>query len=205
MLTKVEQSLLNEACRKLPHAIELELEKSYAVNMAAMVLDFQLTQKIACNAHKHFKSRFDSCEHHELRSFAESFADKSDGYALLAKELWGYSYSERAKYLRVLLQQFEQRGVTDQSTLENWVANADFERDVKGKFKSGRLSIGFTMFQYLRLRMGHDTVKPDSRVLDFIKREIGRSVKPVEAVKSLEQAALEVGRRAREIDKAIYG
>ena len=54
MLTKVEQSLLNEACRKLPHAIELELEKSYAVNMAAMVLDFQLTQKIA--------NRFRQCD-----------------------------------------------------------------------------------------------------------------------------------------------
>ena len=61
------------------------------------------------------------------------------------------------------------------------------------------------MFQYLRLRMGHDTVEPASRVLDFIEREIGRSVKPVDAVESLEHAARETGRRAREIDKAIYG
>ena len=63
-------------------------------------------------------------------------------------------------------------------------------------------------FQYLRMLFGADTVKPDTHILDYVARAIGRPVATdaaaVRSVYALERAAELIGCSARAVDSAIW-
>lgn len=64
--------------------------------------------------------------------------------------------------------------------------------------------MGLAIFQWLQLRCGIDTIKPDVHVLRFVKNTIGRKATPTEASSSLNAIAIETGREAYRLDSAIW-
>jgi hypothetical protein len=59
--------------------------------------------------------------------------------------------------LRRLVPFFESSGVTDHESLVTWAKAADFRRDFQGQVKG----LGYAAFQWLTMRCGVETVKPD--------------------------------------------
>jgi hypothetical protein len=205
VLSAEEQTKLTEACRVLPVSKNvLPKEDNYVLLAIAMVLDFQLNQPVVDKAVAYFKEHHRFDDHRRLRELVERFADTDEGNQALANTLWNNNLWTRAKYLRLLVNRFEERGINDLVSLSTWVANANFESDIHGQFKTENHSMGITMFQYFRLRLGHDTVKPDSKVLAFVDKVLQRKTKPLECVHGIEAAARTLSRSARELDAAIY-
>ena len=99
---------------------------------------------------------------------------------------------------------FDKNSIADQNSLNKWVMEADFERDVQGKFRSANHSIGYTLFKWLQLRIGIDTIKPDVHIINFVTHCIGRSITPEEAVSALIRVAQETNRKAFRLDAAIW-
>lgn len=59
-------------------------------------------------------------------------------------------------------------------------------------------------FQYLRMRFGADTAKPDVHILRYIATVIGRPLSEIEAVTMLEGASKLAGVSARRVDGLIW-
>ncbi len=212
MLSTDEQASLTKACSALPPSDKVPVfEENYVLHLVAMALDFQLQQETVDKARKHFDLNHSFDSHVKLRAHLGKFDNSKDGNLQLARSLWGNNHWTRAAYLRALVERFEERGIDSLITLSNWASNAEFKSDVEGQFKikdpdTERVthSMGYTMFQYLRLRTGHDTVKPDSNVLTFVESAIRRKPTTAECVQGIEAAAKLVGRSARALDAAIY-
>jgi hypothetical protein len=100
--------------------------------------------------------------------------------------------------------EFENRGIKGQKGLQKWIAKADFEKDIKGQFKTKEHSIGIALFQWLRLCLGIDTVKPDVHIINFVTTAVERKVTPEEALESLLIVAEQTERRASLLDAAIW-
>lgn len=204
MLSDTEQRMLTAACRKLQRREILAMPKNYVLLVLGMVLDFQMRQQVVDAAFEHFKQHHHLRSHRALRNLIERFSNSKAGHLALARTLWNNNMWTRAQYLRLLVERFEERGGRTLSSLSNWVAQASFESDVHLQFMTKYHSMGYTMFQYLRMRLGHDTIKPDSRVLAFVDESIQRKSSPKECVQGIEAAANSLRRSARELDAAIY-
>ena len=102
--------------------------------------------------------------------------------------------------LRGLVGYFASIGVTDQSALKRWAATATFERDFKGRVHG----LGPAVFQWLVMRQGVDTVKPDVHVHRFAARVVGRPLSDADVVTVIEAAAWRLGRPAHRLDWAIW-
>ena len=100
----------------------------------------------------------------------------------------------------------EEKGIKEQKSLKKWVEQADFETDVKEQFKTEgtKHGIGYTLFHWLELRLGIDTVKPDVHIMNFVTEAIGRKVSPEEAVSGLKDVAAQTKRKAALLDAAIW-
>ncbi len=196
-------TILREACDQLDDGPDYRCQ-DYIENLLNTALDFRMLSKTVDKAINHFKTTHKVKTHEELKSLLASFPDTKDGNEKLAECLWNYKFGSRAKFLRKIVDFFESNGVRDQATLDCWAKSADFDADVKGLLRTEHHSIGYTLFQWLRVRCGANTLKPDSRVLNFIRNVIGRTVTPVEAVRSLEAIAKESNRRANRLDAAIW-
>jgi hypothetical protein len=106
-------------------------------------------------------------------------------------------------YLLDIQRRFD--GATEDARLAAWARWArpgDYlTLDVRG--------FGLAGFQYLRMLMGADTVKPDVHVLRYVERVLGRPVTAsasqcVQAVYALERAGELLGHPVKSIDVAIW-
>jgi hypothetical protein len=86
----------------------------------------------------------------------------------------------------------------------DWLRQADFERDVKGQFRTAEHSIGITIFNWLALRSGGSTIEPDVHVLRFVETVIGRRPSPEETITALRKLANELGMKPFRLDSAIW-
>lgn len=169
-----------------------------------MAIDFQMDSKVVVASINYFNNTHGAKSHKKLRSLIDAFPNTKKGNIDLALFLWGYKHWTRAKFLRKIIEFFEQHGVRGQKSLNKWVLAADFERDVKGRIKTEEHSIGFALFHWMQLRHGSNTVKPDVHVLNFVENAIGRRPSNVEAVAGLTSAANSLGRKAARLDAAIW-
>lgn len=90
-------------------------------------------------------------------------------------------------------------GISTLEDLQRWAHKGTFD-DFRGKVPG----LGFVLYQWLIMRMGVETVKPDSRILGFIREEIGRGVWETEAVEALEEVARRLSVRANVLDWSIW-
>jgi hypothetical protein len=102
--------------------------------------------------------------------------------------------------LRDLVDYFDGTGVRDQQSLLAWAAGSDFQRDFEGKVKG----LGLAAYKALVMRLGVDTVKPDTHVRRFVEAAIGRRAPDTEVVTLVEAAAGELGLPAADLDWRIW-
>jgi hypothetical protein len=202
-LTPDEMTRLSKACVQLEDGPDHRCA-DYVDNLLNTALDFHMKSKTADAAISYFKSVHGAKTHQDVKALIAKYPNTKEGNQLLAKFLWNNNHWSRAKLLRKIVQFFEERGVTDQGSLDRWAISADFETHVNGQLKTEEHSIAYTLFQWLRVRCGVNTVKPDVRVLNFVGDAVGRKVTPVEAVVGLEKVAKESSRRANRLDSAIW-
>ena len=202
-LSKGELRKLERKCRKLPPGKDWRC-KDYVTNLMLTALDFQLRVKVVNEIIKAFQNQFGKQSHRWLKAQIGKFPNTKAGNKLLARHLWRKNLWTRAKFLRVIVNRFDQLGITDQKSLRAWLKGADFERDIRGKFKSKDHSMGIAIFHWLCLRSGIDTVKPDLHVLNFVTEAIGRRAGPQETIEGLRVIAKKLRVKMYRLDSAIW-
>ena len=202
-LTSKELAKLIDACKTLRPGPDYRVN-DYVANVIDTVLDFQMHSKVVVASREHFYRNHIIRSHKGLLSIVSKFPNTKAGNLRLAQHLWGYNHWTRANFLRELLLQLDRRGIRNQTALKKWFTCADFERDVKGKFKTKKHSIGIALFHWLQLRLGVDTVKPDVHIRNFVSQTIGRQVSSIDAVTGLVAAAKKLRRKAYRLDAAIW-
>ena len=187
-MNEAEYKHLFKECRHLDDGPDYR-ENNYALNMINTALDFMMPVKAVNAAMKYYKNNIGYKSHRKLKELVDSHPNTEKGNKALASCLWSNNMWTRAEFLRVLLKEFDKRGIRGQKSLARWLADADFTHDIKGKFKSRYHSMGFAIFHWLCLRCGIDTIKPDRHILNFVEEVIGRKTTPRECVESLTRIA----------------
>ena len=89
---------------------------------------------------------------------------------------------------------------TERARLEEWAKSAKPQDYLTVRVKN----FGIAGFQYLRMRFGADTVKPDVHINRYVGAAMGRTVDEMEAIRLLEEAARIAGVPARRIDGMVW-
>lgn len=145
--------------------------------------------------------------HPQVRSIVQ-LAELMDSYPTpldFSIEELRYRDEDRARILREVVQfvcTIVQRSPTlpEEEVLKAWALQAE-------PHEAETLGIrGFKLagFQYLRIRFGADTTKPDKHIIGFIADALNRRVSPYEALALLEAASKRLGHSVREVDSAIW-
>ena len=202
-MNDAEYKRLFQACRRLDDGPDYRMN-NYALNVINTALDFMSRVETVNSAMRYYRENVGYKSHKKLKELVDSFPNTKRGNMALASHLWSNNMWTRAKFLRVLLKEFEDRGIRGQKSLSRWLADADFNKDIKGKIKSPDHSIGIALFHWLCLRCGIDTIKPDVHVLNFVEGIIGRRTMPQECVESLTEIARQQNRKCYRLDAAIW-
>jgi hypothetical protein len=196
---------MEEACRAVPCATAPPDEMDYSdyiENLMLTPLDLRLDNVIVNNAILHYRrEREDEIQTlDDLREVLAGFAHDAEGNREAARHVWGYSYGQRLRALRGLAEWANDMGLTDQEHLRAWAHSSDYSRDFAGRVKG----LGFAAYCWLIMRLGVDTVKPDQWLHAFVMKTLGHDLGDAELVAVMTEAAHRVGRRARELDGAIW-
>jgi hypothetical protein len=198
-ISPTEYQAIIQACRLLPKPQGNYHVEDFVENLLLTVLDYQMQGAVVANAVRHFRRHHGSTlqNYDALRRFLAEHADDTDA----ALQLWGYRYSKRLGQLRRLVEYFGSLPdpVTDQTALRRWAGRPD-SADFGGKIKGLKRAI----YKWLVMRVGVDTVKPDTHVKRWLQMVAGRSFSDDETVYVLEKAARECGRKAYELDWSIW-
>jgi hypothetical protein len=190
------------AAEGLPPAEQEYTQDDFVLNLMETVLDYQMQTAAVVNSLRSYKAnRWDEIRTLEdLEAVFARFPDDQDGNEALAQHLWGNRHWTRAHQLRDLAAFFRSIGVVDQPALERWAARAEFDQDFRGHVKG----LGRAVFQWLVMRQGIDTIKPDVHVRRFAQAAMGRTLSDREVVDLVTAAAAKLGVPARELDWRIW-
>lgn len=202
MIGRRDVELVTARCRELPRATGDYLEPDFVMNLQATVVDYMMHTTAVVRALEHFKSeRWDEVRTlDDLEAAMARFEDDKEGNTELAQYLWGYNMWTRAEQLRRLTEYFQSIGVVDQPSLRNWAEGAEFKTDFEGRVKG----LGIAVFQWLVMRQGVETVKPDVHVRRFAESVLGRRLNDAEIVDVVTSAARELEIKAYELDWRIW-
>ena len=172
------------------------------MNLFVTVLDFRMHARVLNRALEFYRLHlWDALRSHaELKTFLEAFPDTKNGNTQAALSLWGYKYWTRAGLLRKLLRFFEKTGIHDQKTLQEWARKSNYERD----FKNHVPGLGFAVYQWLVMRQGVESIKPDTHVKRFVQEILGYEAAETRVVELLCQTAKEMKVKAYELDWRIW-
>ena len=198
-----EYKNLYQACHQLVDGPNYR-RSNYALNLINTAIDFQMNVVAVIKAMDYYSENIGFKSHRGLKKVVQRFPNTEKGNKRLSQHLWANNMWTRAEFLRVLINEFEARGVKGQKSLEKWLRKADFKRDIKGQFRSSHHSIDFALFHWLCLRCGIDTIKPDLHIINFVSNSIGRKASPNECVEALMRISKEQNRKAYLLDAAIW-
>jgi hypothetical protein len=208
---KEEYNDLLKACESLTKFRDHRMY-DYISILFNTVVDFQLDTKVVINAKVHYKNNHwnEIRTHADLKRILSEYPNTKKSNTLLAEYLWGYKLWSRAKFLRELVKFFEAENVRGFKSLSRWIKNAEYS-DVEGKIQvrdtaNGRVihSIGPVLFEWLRLRLGEDTIKVDVHIQNFVKKEIGHLPNDEVIRTTLIKIAEKMKKKPRELDAAIW-
>lgn len=191
-----------QAARGLPPAESSYIETDFVKNMMETVLDYMMQTPVVVRALEHYQARLwnEIRTLDDLEDHLADFEDDQVGNTALAQSLWGYNLWTRAHQLRDLAAYFRSVGVIDQPSLQRWAERADFKRDFEGRIKG----LGIAVFQWLVMRQGVETVKPDVHVRRFAEAAVGRALNDTELIECMRRAADELGLKAYQLDWRVW-
>ena len=144
----------------------------------------------------------------DLTPYLGRFPDDEAGNKTLARSLTGAELWTRFGLLRSLVDFLESIGIDDLEGLRSWALGADFHRDFEARVRDvagGRTyGLGPAVFNWLVMRLGVETVKPDVRLRRFVGGAIGRTVSDPEIVESVTCIATPLGLSPRTLDWSIW-
>ena len=110
--------------------------------------------------------------------------------------------------LRALVGWMRRNEFEDLADLQMWAGPSDFKRDFEGQVRyraEGRTyGLGLAVYSSLIMRLGIESVKPDTRLHRFVETTIGRKVSDSEIISGLIEVAEHIGTTARQLDWAIW-
>jgi hypothetical protein len=112
----------------------------------------------------------------------------------------GLQLLERAQQLRDLARYFRSIGVVNQERLKQWARTSTFKDDFEGRVKG----LGPAVYQWLIMRQGVDTVKPDVHVRRFTEAAVRRKLSDQDVIELTTRAAARIGLKAFELDWRIW-
>ena len=192
MLSSTEQSSLNAACGTVAITESRYVASDLVSTLCETVLDYQQHTTTVVRAVKHFNDhRWDEVRTLDdlERSFGKYRNDQS-GNTALAQYLWGYKLWTRAEQLRGLVAFVRSERISTLDDLRSWARMSTFA-DFSGRVKG----LGPVVYQWLVMRLGVETAKPDTHVLRFVSSAIGRPVTEREAIDGLTGAPLPLASR----------
>ncbi len=202
MISESEFAKILQKCKELPASESTYLEEDFICNLLLTVLDFQMQTKAVVNAMNFYrKNRWNAIRNlKELKALFDKYADDKEGNTKIAQFLWGYKLWTRVAFLRKLVIFFESIEVTTQENVKLWAQNSDYEKDFEGKIKG----LGYAVYQWIVMRQGIETVKPDVHLRRFVESVVTQSFTDKELVDVLEKAACQLGIKAYELDWKIW-
>lgn len=202
MITQQEYSLILQKCTEIPPAKGMYLIHDYIENLLLTVLDFQMHNVAVENAIAYYRDkRFNEIRTlDDLKRLLSKYADDKEGNTAAAQYLWGNKHWTRVSLLRKLVAYFESIGIISQEALSQWAEESNFQDDFKGKISG----MAYAIYQWLIMRQGVETVKPDVHLIHFVKSIIHHSFTESELVIVLEKVAKELGLKAYELDWRIW-
>ncbi|MFL5759981.1 MAG: hypothetical protein ACJ789_09590 [Thermomicrobiales bacterium] len=202
MITSADIGGVADAARHLAPPAQTYHEEDYVMNLLATVVDFQTHTTAVVKALESFKAqRWDEVRTIEdLEALFRRYTEDKQGNTALAQYLWGYNMWTRAQHLRDLVRYFRSIGVTDQERLRAWATRSTFKRDFEGRVKG----LGPAVYQWLIMRLGVDTVKPDVHVRRFAETVLGRRLNDQDLIDVVVGAARVLGIPAYELDWRIW-
>jgi hypothetical protein len=202
MTTEADIKRVVAAGRALPPAAASYLEDDFVMNLLETVLDYMLQTTVVVAALEYFRTnRWEQIRTlDDIEEVVGRYAEDQRGNTALAVHLWGYRLWTRAQQLRDLARYFRSIGVIDSETLRSWAMTSDFKRDFAGRVKG----LGPAVYQWLVMRQGVDTVKPDVHVRRFAEAAVGHPLGDGELIALVSQAAQRLGIPAREFDWRIW-
>jgi hypothetical protein len=203
VISAVDIEKVVSAAGGLPPAANTYVEDDFVKNLLETVLDYMLQTQVVVKALEYFRdNRWEEVRTlDDLERLLERFPDDREGNTALAQHLWGYNLWTRAEQLRGLVRYFRSIGVGDQERLREWAHSSNFEDDFKGCVKG----LGPAVYQWLVMRQGVDTVKPDVHVRRFAEAAVGRPLNnDGEVIAVMTQAAQRLGIKAYELDWRVW-
>jgi hypothetical protein len=190
------------AASDLPAAGGVYIEEDFVMNLLETVLDYMLQTPVVIKALKYFGDhrREEVRTLDDLEFLFARFPEDKDGNMALAQHLWGYNYWTRAQQLRDLARYFRSIGVVDQDRLKQWAWGSTFKRDFEGRVKG----LGPAVYQWLVMRQGVDTVKPDVHLRRFAEKAVGRPMSDQDVIEVMTRAARRLDIKAFELDWRIW-
>jgi hypothetical protein len=172
------------------------------MNLLETVRDYMLQTTVVVKALEHFRAHrwADVRTLDDLEVLCAAYPADREGNVVLARHLWGYDLWTRAQQLRDLVRYFRQIGVLDQERLRVWAHASTFKDDFASRVKG----LGPAVYQWLVMRQGVDTVKPDVHIRRFAEAALGRRLRNNDVIELVTKAAERVGVRAFELDWRIW-
>ena len=202
MISEADIEKLASAARLLPPNTSTYLEEDFVMNLLETVLDYMLQTEVVVRALQRFReNRWNDVRTlDDLERVMARFPEDQAGNTALAQHLWGYNFWTRAQQLRDLVRYFRSIGVVDQEQLKHWALRSTFKTDFEGRVKG----LGPAVYQWLVMRQGVDTVKPDVHVRRFAEAAVGRNLNDQEVIELTTRAAARIGIKAFELDWRIW-
>jgi hypothetical protein len=202
MIGDDEVEKLASAARLLPPNTSTYLEEDFVMNLLETVLDYMLQTEVVVKALQRFReNRWDEVRTlDDLERLMARFSEDQGGNTELAQYLWGYNHWKRAQQLRDLVRYFRSIGVVDQERLRQWALKSTFKSDFEGRVKG----LGPAVYQWLVMRQGVDTVKPDVHVRRFAEAAVGRKLSDQDVIELTTRTAAHIGLKAFELDWRIW-
>jgi hypothetical protein len=202
MINEDDVEKLASAAGVLAPSTSVYLEEAFVMNLLETVLDYMLQTEVVVKALKHFReNRWNEVRKlDDLEQLMGRFPEDQAGNTALAQHLWGYNFWTRAQQLRELARYFRRIGVADQERLKQWALTSTFKNDFEGRVKG----LGPAVYQWLVMRQGVDTVKPDVHVRRFAEAAVGRKLNDQDVIELTTRAAARIGVKAFELDWRIW-
>lgn len=182
MLDNEDRRRVVETARLVQLSSNEYIDSDLVTSLISTVVDFQMQTAAVVKALNHYQTRWKYTLRtlNDLEELLLSYPNTKVGNTELAIALVNYKVWTRAGLLRSLVDYLRDQGVDDFNGLRAWAARSEFHRDFEGRVRyieEGRTyGLGPAVFNWLVMRLGIETVKPDVHLHRFVETALKRRV-----------------------------